>query len=140
VNPLGIFWLAIAVLNVARFIPRFAHHISDPGMVFDLLFLMFWCGLAAVWMPIVVFNSWRVDPKSVSHRILWKSRDIPMSRIVAIRPTKPSRLVGGSPLEIEVSRFGAAVYPHDYIIANPVDREGFLHAVRTFAPQIPIEV
>lgn len=138
VNRIGLVWIALAILNVVRCIPKF-HHIAQFGVAFDLIFLMFWSGLGAVWVPIVAFNSWRVDPESVSHRILWKSREIPMNHIVAIRPRQASGLVGGSPLEIEVSRFGANVYPHDYIIANPVDREGFLQAVRTYTPQIPIE-
>lgn len=137
VNRFGLVWIALAVVRVAESIPRF-HHVDQPGAVFDLIFLMFWVGLVAVWLPIIAFNSWRVDPKSVSHRILWKSREIPMNHIVAIRP-RQARVVGGSPLEIEVGRFGANVYPHDYIIANPVDQEGFLQAIRSYAPQIPIE-
>ena len=138
VNWIGFFWLATAILNIVGHIPRL-HQSSHPREVFNLIMLIFWGGLGAMWVPILAFNSWRVDPGSVSHRILWKSREIPMNRIVAIRPKQASRLVAGNPLEIEVHRFGSNVYPHDYIVANPVDREGFLQAVRTYAPQIPIE-
>ena len=138
VNPLGIFYLAFAIANVARWCPKFQHHSAEANL-FDLFPLICWSTLGVIWVPFLAFNSWRVDAKSVSHRILWKSRDIPMSRIVAIRPRESSKPVARGPLEIEVSKFGPNVYPHDYIIANPVDREGFLQAVRTYAPQISIE-
>jgi hypothetical protein len=139
VNRVGLLWLALAMLNIARMLPKFQHHMAQSEVAFDLIYLMFWSGLAALWVPIIAFNSWRVDPTSVNHRLLWKTREIPMNCIVAIRPKQPSIQVSGSPLEIEVGRFGANVYPHDYIIANPADREGFLRAVRMYAPQIPIE-
>ena len=138
-NWVGFCWLTFAILNVVRFVTKLQHHQPHADLAFELIPLVFWSGLGAVWVPILAFNSWRVDPESVCHRILWKSRKIPMSRIVAIRPKPTSRLVVGNPLEIEVHRFGSNVYPHDYVVANPVDREGFLQAVRTYAPQIPIE-
>lgn len=138
INWVGLCWLAAATLNVAAHVPRL-HQSFSPRTAFDLILLVFWGGLGALWLPILAFNSWRVDPESISHRIMWKSRKIRMDRIVAIRPRQASRLVLGEPIEIEVHRFGSTVYPHDYIVANPVDREGFLQAVRAYAPQIPIE-
>jgi hypothetical protein len=134
----GLCWLAAAILNVAAHFPRL-HQSFSSRTAFDLILLVFWGGLGALWLPILAFNSWQVGPESINHRILWKSRKIRMDRIVAIRPRQASRLVVGEPLEIEVHRFGSTVYPHDYIVANPVDREGFLQAIRAYAPQISIE-
>lgn len=138
VNWIGFGWLALALLNTVLYSLRLRQS-SSQGAVLDLVIVIFWGSLGAVWVPILVFNSWLVDSESVNHRILWKNRKIPMSRIVAIRPRQASRTAAGVPLEIEVHRFGSNVYPHDYVVANPVDREGFLRAIKTYAPQIPIE-
>jgi hypothetical protein len=138
----SIAWLLLAITQVALIYSRmqrhaFAHRTS--WLVLDEIALVLWLAIAVPHLSQIFFNFWQVDADGIAYRRLWFTRKIPFSTIVAVRQKDYTTGKPINGIEIEIARRGPTVYPHQYLIAKPGNREGFLKAIAAFAPQTAIE-
>lgn len=129
----SLFWIGLCLLQIATR-PGRLHHLSRTNSawaIVDGISLAIWICLLILYAVQPWTNFWSVTPAGIRYRKLWVTREIPFTRIAAIRPAD---LLGGN-VEIEVAPVDKDVYPHEYIPASPRNLEVFLKAVATYAPQ-----
>jgi len=133
-----IFWILLSITQIAIIIDRIHRsvlHRSTGWMILDRVSLATWAFALTLHGLHPLFNYWKVEPTGIRYRKLWLTKEIPFTQIAAIRPVK----IHGGTVEIEVARRGKDIYPHQYLIADPTNREAFLQAIETHAPQTLLE-
>jgi hypothetical protein len=89
--------------------------------------------LIALYSAKSFFGGWRFTTDALNFHWLGNhNKNIPYNTIVAVRPQPDAR--DSANLEIETARVSPDIYPHNYVIIAPKDRNGFFGALRSHLP------
>ena len=129
-------WIFIALLQIVSIGDRLHRH-TNSGHRFqitsDLLITVFWCLILLFYASKPFFSDWRLTADALTFYWLGRpGKKIIYSKIVAIRPQPGAK--DPDSLEIETAQVSPEVYPHNYVIVAPKDRNGFLQALRSHLP------
>jgi hypothetical protein len=133
---IDLFWICFALLQIANVGDRiYRHKNSGNGFLSwsDIAFLIVWCIILLLYATKPFFAEWRFTADAlVFHWFGIHNKKIAYRTIVAVRPQPSAK--HPAKLEIETARVSADVYPHNYVVIAPRDKNGFLEALRSHLP------
>jgi len=122
-------WLPVAVLCVYLFDVVRTQSFFPFWRVSLIAILVLWILLCALSFR---FTYWEFDGTVVRQRRIWRTTTIQCSEIIRVRQF-------GSGGKFMIT-YGRAYEDRSDILANPLDRYGFISALRRFAPEVRFDI
>lgn len=135
-NSPELMWIGIGILQIVTTIFRLRDHINS-GHRFrnasDIFVVILWSLLISLYATKSFFGGWQFTTDGLNFNWFGRqTKKIPFNTIVAVRPQPDAKKSAN--LEIETARVSPDIYPHNYVVIAPKDRNGFLGALRFHLP------